>query len=273
MEHKIDGGDFLQSHKSNYTLYDDNAVFELAVMSVIGDREQQQDSAGYQLKNNEGLVVVCDGMGGHRGGQIAGTLAANSFLTCYTEDYPCSDPHSWLIDIAMEADQLIAGLKDDAGEPLKAGSTVAAAFIRENALFWMSVGDSRIYLFREEQLVRATADHTYRYLLERQLESGAIDEDTYHSKMEQGEALVSFLGVDGLPFIEANDIPFELKSGDRILLMTDGLYKLVFDDAIRNIIGNFENIREALDALEKKAEKCGKQISRDNMTVALIKMK
>ena len=263
----------MQSHKSNYNLYDDNAVFELAVMSVIGDREEQQDSAGFHLKNNEGIIVVCDGMGGHEGGQIAGTIATETILNGYLEDYPCDDPHSWLIDIASEADGQVKRLHHQSGAPLQAGSTVVSAYIKGNALYWLSVGDSRLYIFRDEELVQATADHNYKALLEQQLDSGMIDSDTYNSKITQGEALVSYLGLGGLPFIEANDIPFELKSGDRILLTTDGLYKLVPDERIRNILNNFENIREALDAIEKRAEKCGKNVSRDNMTVALIKIK
>lgn len=263
----------MQNHKSNYLLYDENAVFEIALLSVIGNREEQQDSAGFHLKNSEGLIVVCDGMGGHQGGQIAGTLAAETFLNCYLEDYPCNDPHSWLIDIAAEADHSIVKLHDESGVSLQAGSTVVSAFIRRNALYWLSVGDSRLYIFRNDELVRATADHNYRALLEKQLESGIIDRDAYDNKINQGEALVSFLGVGGLPFIEANDIPFELKSGDKLLLTTDGLYKLVSDESIKNIIGNFENVKEALDAIERKAEKCGKNTLRDNMTAALIKIK
>ena len=102
-----------------------------------------------------------------------------------------------------------------------------------------------------------------------------IDELEYQSKSLQGEALISFLGVNGLPKIDTNDNPFTLIKDDKILLMSDGLYKLVSNDEIGRILSNFTNIEDALNALELKAQKVSKtsKISRDNMTVALIKIK
>ena len=263
----------MQSHKNNYKLQDENAVFELAVLSVIGNREEQQDSAGYQLKKNEGVVVVCDGMGGHEGGQIASTLATETMLTSYSDEYPLDDPHSWLVDMAYDTDKRIAKLHNPQGDMMKAGSTIVSVFIRDHSLYWLSVGDSRIYLFREGELVRATTDHNYKQLLDRQLDSGQIDEETYNSRIGQGETLISFLGVNGLPFIESNDMPFEICSGDRILLTTDGLYRLLSDNGIKNIITNFENISDALSAMESKAQRCADGVLRDNMTVALLRVK
>ena len=128
----------MQSHKNNYKLHDENAVFELAVLSVIGNREEQQDSAGYQLKKNEGVVVVCDGMGGHEGGQIASTLATETMLTSYSDEYPLDDPHSWLVDMAYDTDKRIAELHNPQGNMMKAGSTIVSVFIRDHSLYWLS---------------------------------------------------------------------------------------------------------------------------------------
>ena len=75
--------------------------------------------------------------------------------------------------------------------------------------------------------------------------------------------------------INYNTSPLPLKSGDRIVLMTDGLYKLVPEDQIRAVAENFSKITDALEAYEAKAAKAAKNnnIRRDNMTVAVIRVK
>ena len=264
----------MQSHKDNYVLTDENAVFKFAVISVLGDRSDQQDSAGYELKNTEGIICVCDGMGGHEGGKTASTLAVDIMVNTYTDEYPCSDLHGLLVDSATFADKKISSLKNQSGDPLRGGSTLTAISIRENKLFWVSIGDSRIYLLRGNDCVRVTGDHIYRYVLEEKLDSGQITQNEYDIEMGKGEALVSFLG-NGIPYIDSNDKAFILKSGDRILMMTDGLYKVLSDNEISSIIFNFKDIEEALSALEYKVAKSASKsgISRDNMTVSLIEIK
>ena len=263
----------MRKHQTDYLITDENAIMEIALFTTIGNREQQQDCAGMRLKNREGLIIVCDGMGGHKGGQIASEMATEYMLRRYAEDFPCDHPRSWLLDVAAEADLRIAAISDENGEALHAGSTVVAAYISEKSLYWLSVGDSRLYIFRDGELVRATMDHNYLSVLNLQLKNGESDEKSYNAQIAQGEALVSFLGVNGLPYFESNDIPFELKSADRLLLATDGLYKLISDSGIQNIISNFTNTSEAVNALEMKARRCAHNISRDNMTVALINVK
>lgn len=263
----------MQNHKTDYVLTDENAVVKIALLSVIGDREEQQDCAGVQLNNNEGLVVVCDGMGGHKGGQLAGELAVRTMLSRYAENFPCNDPRTWLLEAAADIDLAVSCLHDRSGEKLNAGSTMVAAYIADRSLYWLSVGDSRLYIFRDGELVRATADHNYQSVLNRQLQNGLIDKDAYDRQIGQGEALVSFLGVNGLPYIESNDLPFGLKSGDRLLLATDGLYRLISDEGICSIINNFTDISEMVHALEMKARRCAGHVARDNMTVAAITVK
>ena len=265
----------MQNHKDNFQIYDENSLFEIAVTSVIGEREEQQDSFGYEIKPDEGIVVICDGMGGHNGGKLASSIAVDMLIRKYSEVYPIHNVHSVLIDTIEEADRRIASLADESGNYLQAGSTVVIAFIRGKTLHWISVGDSRIYLYRNGELVQATEDHVYQTILDKKKDQGLIDELEYQSKSLQGEALISFLGVNGLPKIDTNDNPFTLIKDDKILLMSDGLYKLVSNDEIGRILSNFTNIEDALNALELKAQKVSKtsKISRDNMTVALIKIK
>ncbi|MBP5417130.1 MAG: serine/threonine-protein phosphatase [Clostridiales bacterium] len=260
-------------HRDNYSLYDENEIMEIAAISVIGNRNDQQDSFGYELKENEGIVVLCDGMGGHEGGKLASTTAIEHILNEYNDAYPCEDPHALLVDLAHESDTEIRALKTSEGEPMKAGSTIVSVFVRKNILYWLSVGDSRVYILRGDELVKITEDHTYKYMLDEQMRNGRISEMEYNERVTNGEALVSFLGRGELPYIDANDFPFELESGDKLLLMSDGLYKLVSDESIRAVLLSFSNIRDTVSALETMAQTNGRYTNRDNTTIAMVRIK
>lgn len=265
----------MQSYKDNFQMYDENAFFSLAIFSVIGDRDEQQDSVGYELRSDEGIVAVCDGMGGHAGGKLASSMAIDLLLKAYNSVYPCQDIHEMLIDTVEAIDKKISLLIDEDGNAMQAGSTIVSVVLKGNALYWISVGDSRIYLLRNGELVQATQDHTYQILLDEQLSTAQISEMEYNIESQKGEGLVSFLGVDGLPKIDSNDNLLTLQKNDRIILMSDGLYKLLADDEIGRILSNFNNIEDALNALEFKVQKAArnKGVKRDNMTLALIRVK
>lgn len=253
------------------SISEENEVLSLSIISSIGDREEQQDSYGYMLKAREGLIVICDGMGGHRGGKIASKCAVEKFLT----NYDVGKDKEYLIECAKASDLDISEIADDNGEILKAGSTLVSVIIRENKLIWCSVGDSRAYLIRNGELVQLTQDHNYHTVLVEKRNAGIITEEEFFSEDKKGEALISYLGMGKLELIDYSETSFELIKDDRIILMSDGLYKLVSDEEIERLLNNFGNVVDAMWALEQKARKNAKNygVSRDNMTIALIKIK
>jgi len=262
----------MQNYKNNQLVNDENAVISVSALSVIGDRDEQQDSFGYSLKVNEGIVVVCDGMGGHNGGQIASNLSTQLFISEYDKTDEKTDICQQLLTIARETDCRISDLKDPGGDKLNAGSTCVAVVIREKRLYWCSVGDSRAYLLRGEEFVQLTQDHNYTTVLDEKRRAGLISEDQYNNESQRGEALISYLGIGNLSLIDYNNMPLELESKDKIVIMSDGLYKLVPQTDICSIVQNFTNSSEALQALDAKAKRFAKSKSvyRDNMTVAII---
>ncbi len=263
----------MRCYQDNYRIFAENDYLLFGISSTLGNRSEQQDSAGFELKSDDFLVVICDGMGGHAGGQRASRLATSVFLNSFSEQQSCRDPHAWLLDTAAEADYSVAELKDENEEPLMAGATVVSAFFRKQRLYWFSAGDSRIYLFRDGEMVQATIDHNYRMVLNKKLEHGEINEAELEAESWRGETLVSFLGINGLPILCSNETPFNLQSGDIVLLTTDGLYRLLTDDNIEGILQNFASIPDALSALEARASSRARNVIRDNMTVSIIKIK
>lgn len=264
----------MQGSKDCQQIIESTSLFDLAMSTEIGDRDEQQDSFGYELSIGEGLVVVCDGMGGMNGGKIASGLAVKEVLDEYKSVCPCNDAVTFLAEATKKASLKIRDYKLSDGERLNAGSTLVAILIQGRRLFWSSVGDSRAYLLRDSKYVQITLDQNYKTVLSEKLDSGLINEAEFDNESDKAEALISYLGIENLQLIDYNNEELTLKRGDKIVIMTDGLYRIVDEPEIFTIINNFNNISEALRALEAKAmSKSRKSKNRDNMTVAIISIK
>jgi protein phosphatase len=259
----------------NYTSYDENNIFELAVLSTIGDRKEQQDRVGYSIKDSEGIVVICDGMGGHQGGRLASTLAVKTFIEAYQSLNNNEDPQNFLFSVVWDLDKRVAQLKDSTGLKMQAGTTLSSVMIQQKKLYWVSVGDSRIYVFRNNEFVCITKDHTYKMLLDQKLSEGNISNEIYAQESKRGNVLVSFLGVDGLPYVERNSTPLSLLKNDIILIISDGIYKLLSDTEISNILKENTTVGNTIEALHfaAKEKSIEKRKSKDNISIAVIKIK
>lgn len=262
-------------NKKDKIFTDENMLFDISFISVIGDRNEQQDSVGYLFQDDSCFVAICDGMGGHQGGKIASNLAINHIVNTLKKRPKVHNPEELLIEEMIAIDKEISSLTDENNENLEAGTTFVGAWVFDKSFYWMSVGDSRLYLYRSGELAQVTQDHIYKTVLDEQLHTGEITAEEYSREIIRGEALISYLGFGNMQLFDNNTNPFILRQGDKLLLMSDGLYKLVSDDEIKTILNNFSNISEALYALNLKASKNAKKsnVSRDNMTVAIVTVK
>lgn len=261
--------------KDNFLISQENNYLKMAMFSTVGGRSDQQDSAGYELNDEGGIFVVCDGMGGHEGGKNASELAVRRIIENYDTNASKTDNNERLLESAILADKEISELKDEFGQLVRGGSTAAVALLCGLDLFWLSVGDSRIYIYRDGELVRITTDHTYEVALRENMKAGLITQDFFDQQIDRGDALISFVGVGGMPLVDRSINPLKLQTGDVVLIMTDGLYKNIPDNILKRYIENFRNPSDSLAALEQKVEKmtADNEIARDNMTVALIRIK
>lgn len=266
-----------QSSQNNQHTAEKNALFVLHALTMLGDREEQQDSFGYHLKRREGLVVLCDGMGGHQGGAKASSLTVSRFLQDYREwDNEAEGEYSPanLRASALKANEAVCNLTNEEGKPLRAGTTLVSVFIRENKLVWCATGDTRAYLMRSEELAQLTVDHNYGTVLEEKRAAGLIREEEQPGNKKREEALVSYLGIGETPLFDENKEPLSLREGDMLCLCTDGLYRMLSDEIISKILVAFPNLGEALKALETEVARSARLngVKRDNMSVILIKV-
>ena len=263
----------MEVSKDNYTFYDENKTIEVSVCSILGDREEQQDSAAVELKYDDGIIAVCDGMGGHSGGKLASSITANTLIETYNKNYPVTNAPDMFINAVDILDERVHSLKNENGEYMAAGTTLTSVVIQGKKICWISVGDSRIYMIRGNEIVQVTTDHNYGYRLDEQLANKTITMQEYTQQISKSKMLISYIGIGGVELMDINSEPLQLLSEDRVLLATDGLFKVLSSDTILKLITNFTNIKDAAASLAKKAKKSAEKGCLDNTTLALIKIK
>lgn len=259
------------NYEDEYQAYDSNEIFEITILSLKGNRIVQEDRVGYTMKSREGIVVLCDGMGGHHGGQLASQTAVEGFIRAYNTYDESVTIQEYLLATMDGLDRTIHSIKRTDGTPMQAGTTITAIYIQENRLFWVSAGDSRLYAIRNREMVQITKDHTYRMLLDIRKRKGEISQEEYKTEIKRGQMLISFLGVGGLPYVENNKTPFMLQGDDLLVLMSDGIYKLLEPKEMEELFQS-GRITEIVSGIQAKvAASTGKNI--DNLTIAIVKVK
>lgn len=235
--------------------------------SSIGSRESQQDSLFVGEKEGAILAVVCDGMGGMSGGERASELAVSMLAeSFFTQEIPYVP--AFYKDMAVKMDEAVYSLRD--GEKLMgAGTTIVSVLVNSAGVYWLSVGDSKIYLYRKGQLLCPVAAHNYRLLLDQMLAEGKIDAEKYASEEKKAEALISYLGLGGISRMEINQNPFQPEPGDQILLCSDGLYKSLSDAEIQHILEHRMSPEvKAKMLLDRALEAGGRR--QDNTSIILL---
>ncbi|WP_171056276.1 PP2C family protein-serine/threonine phosphatase [Paenibacillus sinopodophylli] len=201
----------------------------LGYAQYIGEREEQQDD--YRISDLEDeaiikrqgvLAVLADGMGGYEMGKEAGQLAAQVMLEQYgkraAEELA---PHA-LRRALHAANQAVYELALTHELEWSVGTTLVAVVIQEGRLFWISSGDSRIYLYRGGRLTALTKDHIYGNRLQERVEAGELTEEEAAAHPER-HLLTSYLGIPLVTEIDANLVPLHLTAGDFVILSSDGL--------------------------------------------------
>lgn len=164
------------------------------------------------------------------------------------------------------------GLKDENGAPLQAGATLIAAAVDGEELHFLNIGDSRIYLVRDGKMLQLTHDQNYLTRLMEKVRSGEITEQEALSHPKR-EALISYCGIRELSMVEINLQPLQLKSGDVIVLCSDGLYRLLSRQEMIDVLQETAEDMN-LAAFKLTAAATDKNFrGQDNTSVILIKIK
>jgi serine/threonine protein phosphatase PrpC len=220
--------------------------------SDIGQvREGNEDS--YLIEDP--LYAVADGMGGHRGGEVASNLALQTIQRMF------SAQEGSLTEQVEQANRAVFERSQNDRDVAGMGTTLTAALVQGEQVRLAHVGDSRAYLFRDGELNLLTEDHT---LVHKMLLEGEISESEAETHPHRS-ILTRALGVDGS--VQVDEGMVEMVDGDRLLLCTDGLTGMVGDDQIKSVLGKTRDPQEAVDRLVREANRAG---GIDNITALVI---
>jgi len=257
-----------------YTIeIEDGIAVNIGSSSVIGKRADQQDAIKCDdyysyLKNGQAIAVLCDGMGGLSGGALASGECTSLFYNVFHGGNKVTSIPNFLYSIARAADKHVAGLKNDKGINLKAGTTLVCAVIDGSDLYFMSVGDSKLYFIRDNVIQCLTVEHNYHMLLQKKVDSGKLSQAEADNDPHR-EALVSYIGVDGFEYFDLTNNPIRLKSGDKIVICSDGLYRTLTEQQIMDVVLNCDDTQRAAEELTGLAL-CANKPHQDNTSVIVI---
>jgi protein phosphatase len=253
-------------------VYDEDAAVEeptqqsaYILVSAVGQtdpgKRRRRNEDAYLIIQDPPLFVVADGMGGYAGGDVASKLAVETFAEAFASDdfdpdlFPgLSRRAAALVQVIQRANKRIHDEGKADPELRGMGTTLVCARFSPNKqrVYIGHVGDSRCYVLRDNALHRITTDHTAAQL-------GVVG--------RMGESLTRALGVSSSVLIDV--ILGKPRAGDRYLLCSDGLSKMVPNDRIQEILLEQSDPTLGVEALIEAANASG---GKDNITVILVRV-
>ena len=225
--------------------------------------ENQDDYRAGELNSDAAWGLVCDGMGGARGGREASVSACDVIEHCFLEQYAqClpGDEESFLKRALISANRFVFQKASRVEELAGMGTTAVCALVRGGTAYVCHAGDSRAYLCREGKLTQLTHDHSY---VQELVDCGTITQEQAEHH-PQKNIITRALGVDYR--LEPEFTTVALQAGDVLLLCTDGLTNAVPTEQLEQLLrsGSFYDLP---DVLIRTANENG---GPDNITALLV---
>lgn len=218
-----------------------------AVYQHIGARNDQQDSYGVSEPAAYAqcgvMAIVADGMGGLANGRAVSSALVRTFQDGFRYAGPGTDAADLMLDLATRANstvnQMLRGQE-------RSGSTLVAALIRGGMLHFLTVGDSRIYLYRGGALMQLNREHIYQ----EELAVKALNQVVSLQQVKgdrQAHSLTSYFGIGRIPAMDRNYEGIKLVDGDKLLLASDGVFGTLTQAQMEAAMG--QNVQDAARTL------------------------
>ena len=231
-------------------------------------RDHNEDSV-IILSNDEGsvLMAVADGMGGHRAGEVASSIAISSLSKRFNETFFKMNKASaveWIKESVNEINGLIFKHTEENPDSKGMGTTLVLSIVTDDYILFGNIGDSSGFVMKDGKIHKVTKDHTLVNLL---LDAGelTVEEARNHPKKN---ILMNALGINDPIEIDIFDCNLDV---DEILLCSDGLTTMITSEQIEKVLDGDGTLEDKVIKLIKKANNRG---GNDNISVAyLVKSK
>jgi len=243
-----------------------------------GARDYQEDAitADFPVGAEAGFVVLADGMGGHAAGDVASKIVL-------TEVYSELKFHfANVASFEARAPEILRGVADLANETLRhharthpetsgMGATLVVPALVENRLWWISIGDSPLYLFRNGRLVQLNEDHSMAPQIDLMVRAGILDAESGATHPDRN-CLVSVLMGAKVAKIDCPSRPVELQAGDIVVCSSDGLQYLT-NAQIEKVLARTRKSRST-EIAERLLEELARldDPDQDNISFTVIKV-
>jgi serine/threonine protein phosphatase PrpC len=245
---------------------------DIAGAQIDGARDYQEDAFLItHLTDANGdpssLIIVADGMGGHAAGNVASNMAVQAFNKSITTLYPTETLSEALNISVLKANAAITDTVKETPALDGMGCTFVGVIIEGKNMWWVSVGDSHLYLLRDRTLTKLNEDHSYGGFLDRMEAAGSpVD---IEPGLSRNMLMSAITGAD-IAEIDCPSSPFTLEHDDKLVICSDGLDTLS-EGKIIQYSDWADSPKECADALMSAVEDAAMP-RQDNTTAVVVKI-
>lgn len=237
-----------QENEDNFLLPDYNEIYKITPNS----------------KEKGHLFLLCDGMGGSNAGEVASQLCCGWFFKDYYENnQKIIDVQQWITDEIKSLNNRLFQLSNEYAEYSGMGTTIVSLLIKDNLAIVHNVGDSRLYLFRENKLRQITEDDSEVWKLYKE---GYIEKDEIISNTRK-HIITAAIATKISVKIHSEYKPIRIKKNDLFFLCSDGVTDVLVDSEIEAFLSKDNTLEEKAEEITNTAIK---NRSKDDITIILI---
>ena len=227
-----------------------------------GERKVNEDSVGSFESDSFFAFALCDGLGGHGGGDVASSTAVEAILSAC--DYSLTT-EKCVSKCFEQANQSVEQIRQVTGKDMM--TTVTLLIIKDDTASWAHIGDSRVYYFKKKHLVSRSLDHSVPQML---VATGEIKEKEIRHQPDRNRLLRCIPWDNKKYDLDAKDVA--LKKGDSFLMMSDGFWDWINEKDMKKVLKSKYSSQQVVEKLTELAFEKGKGNNMDNLSLIVVRV-